>query len=381
MTKRIGVLTGGGDCPGLNPAIKWLVNAAHARGDYEVIGLRDGWRSLILEDLADRGISAGSSWFEEDRYARVLHPPAVRGWDIMGGTNLGSSRTNPFARGGDLSAQVARNFERLGLDGLVAIGGEDTLGVARRLHGQGLPVVGIPKTIDRDLPGTEYSLGFETAVSIVTDELDRLRTTAGSHSRIFVIETMGRHAGHLALQGGLSGGAFVILIPEVPFNVTRIVHLLQARRNMGIRYSIVVVSEGAYPEGFDGPITSGQMRDTGFEHVALGGVAETLVHQITAATDWDMRAVNLSHIQRGGQPCAFDRRMGRLFGIAAMDLIHQGGFGRMAAWRDGRVTSSPLEVLDEGLQLVNVDVEYDGKRYNGRRGTLLDSAVGNGGAA
>ncbi len=381
MTKRIGVLTGGGDCPGLNPAIKSLVNAAHAHGGYEVIGFRDGWRSLILDDLADRGISPGASWFEEDRYMRVLTPPAVRRWDTMGGTNLGSSRTNPFARGQDLSDKVARNFECLGLEGLVAIGGEDTLGVARKLHGQGLPVVGIPKTIDRDLPGTEYSLGFETAVGIVTDELDRIRTTAGSHSRIFVIETMGRHAGHLALQGGLSGGAFVILIPEVPFNITRIVHLLQARQNIGIRYSIVVVSEGAYPEGFDGPITSGQMRDTGFEHAALGGVGDYLVSQIIAATDWDMRAVNLSHIQRGGQPSAFDRRLGRLFGIAAMDLILQGGFGRMAAWRGGRVTSSPLEVLDEGVQLVDVEAEYDCKRYNGKRGLLVRGPVGNGGAA
>ncbi|MFH1532502.1 MAG: ATP-dependent 6-phosphofructokinase [Pseudomonadota bacterium] len=380
MTKRIGVLTGGGDCPGLNSAIKWLVNAAHAQG-YEVIGLRDGWRSLVLEDLVDRGISQGLSWFEEDRYARALTPSAVRGWDIMGGTNLGSSRTNPFSRDNDLSGTIASNFERLGLDSLVAIGGEDTLGVARRLHGQGLPVVGIPKTIDRDLPGTEYSLGFETAVNIVTDELDRIRTTAGSHSRIFVIETMGRHAGHLALQGGLSGGASVILIPEVPFNITRMVHLLEQRRNSGIRYSIVVVSEGAFPEGFDGPITSGQMRDTGFKHVALGGVGDYLVNQITAATDWDMRAVKLSHIQRGGQPSAFDRRMGRLFGIAAMDLVLQGGFGRMATWRDGRVTSSSLEVLDQGLQLVDVEAEYDCKRYNGRRVLLFGGAAGTGGAA
>jgi ATP-dependent phosphofructokinase / diphosphate-dependent phosphofructokinase len=379
MTKRIGVLTGGGDCPGLNPAIKWLVNAAYAHGGYEVIGLRDGWRSLVLDDLAERGVAKGASWFEEGKYARVLSPPAVRRWDTMGGTSLGSSRTNPFARGGDLSDKVARNFEKLGLDALVAIGGEDTLGVARRLHAKGLPVVGIPKTIDRDLPGTEYSLGFETAVSIVTDELDRIRTTAGSHSRIFVIETMGRHAGHLALQGGLSGGAFVILIPEVPFNTTRIVHLLQQRRNLGIRYSIVVVSEGAYPEGFDGPITSGQTRDTGFEHAALGGVGDYLVHQIMGATDWDMRAVTLSHIQRGGQPCALDRRMGRLFGIAAMDLVLQGGSGRMAAWRNGRVTSSPLEVLDEGVQLVDVDEEYDRKRYNGKRGTLVDHAGVGGG--
>ncbi len=381
MTRRIGVLTGGGDCPGLNPAIKWLVNAAYAHGDYEVVGLRDGWRSLVLEDLTERGISPGSSWYEEDRYARILTPPAVRRWDTMGGTSLGSSRTNPFARGADLSDVVARNFERLGLHGLVAIGGEDTLGVARKLHAKGLPVVGIPKTIDRDLPGTEYSLGFETAVSIVTDELDRIRTTAGSHSRFFVIETMGRHAGHLALQGGLSGGAFVILIPEVPFNVSRIIHLLQQRRNTGIRYSIVVVSEGAYPEGFKGPITSGQMRDTGFEHAALGGVGDYLVDQISAATDWDMRSVTLSHVQRGGQPSAFDRRMGRLFGIAAMDLVLQRGFGRMAAWRDGRVTSSSLEVLDEGLQLVDVDVEYDRKRYNGKRGLLVRDAAGNGGAA
>ncbi|MBM4372496.1 MAG: ATP-dependent 6-phosphofructokinase, partial [Deltaproteobacteria bacterium] len=317
----------------------------------------------------------------EDRHARFLSVPAVRHWDTMGGTNLGSSRTNPFGKGRDLSAVVARNIEGLGLDALVAIGGEDTLGVARRLHGMGIRVVGIPKTIDGDLPGTEYSLGFETAVSIVTEEMDRIRTTAGSHSRIFVIETMGRHAGHLALQGGLSGGAYVILIPEVPFNVTRIVHLLQGRKNLGVRYSLVVVAEGAFPEGFAGPITSGQTRDTGFEHMALGGVGEFLAAQIAAATDWDLRSINLSHIQRGGAPVAFDRRLGRLFGIAAMDLVEQGSFGRMVSWRHGRVTSSPLEVLDEGLHLVDVEAAYDRKRYNGKRGLLVDRAAARGGAA
>jgi 6-phosphofructokinase 1 len=173
----------------------------------------------------------------------------------------------------------------------------------------------------------------------------------------------------------------VILIPEVPFNVSRIVHLLQGRRAQGIRYSLVVVAEGAYPEGFDGPITSGQMRDTGFEHVALGGVGDYLAAQIGAATDWDLRAINLSHIQRGGAPSAFDRRLGRLFGIAAMDLVAQGGFGRMVSWKHGRVTSTGLEVLDEGLQLVDVDREYDRKRYNGKRGLLVDLAASRGGVA
>jgi ATP-dependent phosphofructokinase / diphosphate-dependent phosphofructokinase len=369
MSKRIGVLTGGGDCPGLNPAIKWLVNAAFAKG-YEVIGLRDGWKSLVLDDLVERGVSVGGGWIEEGQYSRILVPSIVRRWDTQGGTNLGSSRTNPFNPKELKVKEVERNFEKLGLDGLVAIGGEDTLGVARKLHANGLPVVGIPKTIDKDLPGTDYSLGFETAVQIVSEEMDRIRTTAGSHSRIFVIETMGRHAGHLALQGGLAGGAYIILVPEVAFNVARVVHLLMDRQARGVRYSLVVVSEGAYPEGFDGPITSGQMRDTGFEHAALGGVGDYLVNEVRRATDWDMRCVKLSHIQRGGAPVAYDRRMGRLFGIAAADLISQGGFGRMVSYKQGRVTSTSLTALDQGLNLIDVDNEYDQNRYNGKRSLL-----------
>jgi len=372
MTKRIGVLTGGGDCPGLNPAIKGLVLGAAYGGKtpMEVIGLRDGWRSLVQEDLASAGPARGP-FFQQGEHWKILSPMEVEPWDTQGGTNLGSSRTNPYSKKNPQYEQVIRNVEKMKLDALVAIGGEDTLGVAARLSAAGVPVVGIPKTIDRDLPGTEYTLGFETALQVITDEVDRIRTTAGSHSRTFVIETMGRHAGHLALQGGIAGGAAVTLIPECPFNLARVVRLLVERKLKGVRYSIVIISEGAYPDDREGPFSSGSLRDTGFEHVALGGIGEWLTVQVEKATDWDVRCVTLSHLQRGGAPVAYDRRVGRMFGHAAADLVRQGLSARMVSFQDGRVTHVPVEVALHGLALVDVDKEYDKKRYNGRRSGII----------
>ncbi len=372
MTKRIGVLTGGGDCPGLNPAIKGLVNGAYYGGNetYEVIGLRDGWKSLVQPELPSMGPMKGHV-FGANEYWRTLLPIDVEYWDIEGGTNLGSSRTNPYNPEKFKEAEVLKNIEALKLDALVAIGGEDTLGVAAKLDKAGVPVVGIPKTIDRDLPGTDYSLGFETALQIINDEVDRLRTTAGSHSRVFIIETMGRHAGHLALQGGAASGAYISLIPEHPFNISRVVRLLVERKMRGIRYSIVVVSEGAYPDTAKGPIVSGQIRDTGFTHVPLGGVGEWVRMQVERATDWDVRAVSLSHVQRGGAPCAYDRRIGRLFGQAAADLIRRGKSGYMTALKDGRITPVPISVVDGSIQVVDVKNEYDTLRYNAKRSNLL----------
>lgn len=372
MTKRIGVLTGGGDCPGLNPAVKGLVNGAYYGGKetYEVIGLRDGWKSLVQPDLISKGPMKGH-YFAGDEYWRTLTPTDVEFWDTEGGTNLGSSRTNPYNPLKPKEDVVLRNIQEMKLDALVAIGGEDTLGVAAKLDKAGVPVVGIPKTIDRDLPGTEYSLGFETALQIINDEVDRLRTTAGSHSRVFIIETMGRHAGHLALQGGCASGAYIILLPEFPFNVSRVVRLLVERKMRGIRYSIVVVSEGAYPDTSKGPIVSGHIRDTGFEHVPLGGVGEWLRLEVERATDWDVRAVCLSHIQRGGAPCAYDRRIGRLFGQTAADLIRKGKSGDMVALRDGRITHVPIAVVDGSIQTVDIEREYDTLRYNAKRSNLL----------
>jgi 6-phosphofructokinase 1 len=372
MSLRIGVLTGGGDCPGLNPAIKGLVLGMHlgAGRNVEVLGLRDGWKSLVQEDLVSAGPASGV-FFGKDQWWKVLTPEMVELWDAEGGTNLGSSRTNPFKKGAEREEAVIRNIQGMKLDVLVAIGGEDTLGVALKLHRKGIPVVGVPKTIDKDLPGTEYTLGFETAVQIITQEVDRVRTTAGSHSRTFVIETMGRHAGHLALQGGIAAGAYVILIPEWKYNVARVVKLLSDRRTQGARYSIVVISEGAMADSMKEPFSSGSMRDTGFEHVALGGIGELLRAQVEQATDWDLRSVNLSHLQRGGAPCAFDRRMGRLFGAAAADLCRKRDFGKFVAVRDGKVTAVPLTEIDGPLLTVDVEKEYDRTRYNARRSSIL----------
>jgi 6-phosphofructokinase 1 len=380
MKKRIGILTGGGDCPGLNPAVRWFVEAAAAKGGWEVIGLRDGWKSLVMEDLVEKGIAApGEDWYKRGCFARQLTPADVDGWERIGGTSLGSSRTNPYNPKKDRSAQVITNIGKLGLDALVAIGGEDTLGVARRLHAAGIPVVGIPKTIDADLPGTEYTLGFATAVEILCHEVDRLRTTAGSHSRFFVVEAMGRHAGHLALQGGMAAGADMILIPEVPFDIPRIVHLVNRIRDLGHRYGMIVVAEGAFPKGMDGPVSTGKALDPSFGHVNLGGVGEMLANAISAATDLGTRSVQLSHIQRGGAPVAYDRIMGMKFGFAASDLIAAGISGRMVAVVDGKVTAIGLEVLDEGLKLVDVEREYDAKLLNGKATRVL-SVPGIGGA-
>lgn len=374
MAKRIGVLTGGGDCPGLNPAIKGLVLGAQwgGRGQekYEVIGLRDGWRSLVQDDIAAKGPATGA-FFGTDEYWRVLTPEEVESWDTQGGTNLGSSRTNPYSKKEQREELVLKNIEKMGLDALVAIGGEDTLGVAAKLHHAGVPTVGIPKTIDKDLPGTDYTLGFETAVQIVTEEVDRIRTTAGSHSRTFIIEIMGRHAGHLALQGGVASGAYIILIPEHRFNLGRVIRLLVERKMKGIRYSIVLIAEGAYPDTMEGPYSSGSIRDTGFEHVALGGIGDWLRHEVEAATDYDLRTVVLSHLQRGGAPCAYDRRIGGLFGRAAADLIRQGRFGNMVSLRGGRITSVPLTEVEDGLLTVDLEKEYDTHRYNGKRAGLV----------
>jgi ATP-dependent phosphofructokinase / diphosphate-dependent phosphofructokinase len=364
--KRIGILTGGGDCAGLNPAIKWVVKTAlddrlqrTRRIEYEVVGIRDGWLGLIKP--------------EEDGevpYPRIftLTEEMVRTWDRFGGTMLGTSRTNPYDSKNDRSRVVLGNIERHHIDHLVAIGGEDTLGVAHKLHLDGVEVVGIPKTIDKDLSGTDYTLGFETAVNVITEEIDRLRTTAGSHRRIFVVETMGRHAGWLALEGGESCGAYIILIPEYEFELERVNQLVLEGRRKGARYEIIVVAEGAMPAGHS-VVTKEEAVDS-FGHKTLGGIGEFLAAEITRATKIETRSIILSHLQRGGVPCAYDRRMGRYFGIAAIDLVVRGDFGKMVSYRNGRITAVPLQEAIGRLNTVDVKTQYDMERYNGRR-TIL----------
>lgn len=368
MPERIGVLTGGGDCAGLNSAIKWVTKtaldpllAAKRNMEFEVLGIRDGWRGLVDVDPNDP--------VSMERWICPLNELLVRTWDRHGGTNLGSSRTNPFEPGNDQSEKVMKNLEALGIDYLVAIGGDDTLGVAHQLHTIGVKVVGIPKTIDRDLNGTDYTLGYDTALNVIADDVDKLRTTAGSHGRIFVVETMGRHAGWLALEGGEAAGAHVILIPEWDFEMERVAALLRLRREAGVRYDIVVVSEGAKSRGGDEVYLSD--KTDGFGHKVLGGIGRTVAKAVAQITGYETRHVVLSHLQRGGPPSAMDRLMGRHFGIAAVDLILNEDFGRMVAWLQGRIASVPLKVAIEELRVVDIENQYDTERYNGRRSSLL----------
>ena len=372
MRTKIAILTGGGDCAGLNPAIKWVTNTAldpfeeeRRGGRYEVVGVREGWKGLIEYDPGTPGMD--SPWIED------LTERKVRNWDRAGGTWLGSSRTNPFDKKKNQSKRLLRNIDALGIDVIVAIGGEDTLGVAHRLHQHGIKVVGIPKTIDKDLGGTDYSLGFQTALEIITREIDMLRTTAGSHGRIFVVETMGRHAGWLALEGGIASGAYIILIPEYDFDADRVCELLVRRRNTGVRYSIVVIAEGAKASGMDEAVSQSDITVDSFGHKTLGGVGNWLRARIVDRTDFDTRAVTLSHLQRGGLPCAYDRLIGRNFGVAAVDLIEQGLFGQMVSYKQGVITSVPLTDAVDKLHVVDVDEYYDTERYNGRRKGILTS--------
>lgn len=368
--KRLGILTGGGDCAGINPAIKWVVKTAldprlefERSTQYEVLGIRNGWRGLIFADPTTPDFQG---------YTTHLDQEIVRTWDRYGGTFLGTSRTNPYDPGHDQSETVLRNIEKLGLDALIVIGGDDTLGVAHRLARQGVNVVGIPKTVDKDLAGTDYTLGFESALNVITEEVDRLRTTAGSHRRIFVVETMGRNAGWLALEGGESSGAYIILIPEHDFSIDKVNELVLEGRRSGTRYEILVAAEGAKPKGSIEFTTDADV--DGFGHERLGGVAEFVSREIAKDTGMESRSIVLSHLQRGGAPCAYDRRMGRYFGIAAIDLVVKEEFGKMVSYQGGKITDVPLDDVTGKSSLVNVETQYDTERYNGCR-TILESGA------
>lgn len=360
---RIGVLTGGGDAPGLNPAIKGLVYRASELG-MEVVGLYEGWRSL-LSPLMD---------------TKPLDRNEVRRWDRDGGTNLGSSRTNPFRTVNELgdkvdrSDEVMENIAKLGLDALVACGGEDTLGVAAKLASKGAKVVGIPKTIDKDLPGTDYTLGFDTAFRYIMEIIERSRTPAGSHGWVQVIEVMGRHAGHLALWAGFAGQADLILIPEHPFRYEKVFHHLKERmgdpqlwhRHDKPRYSVVVVAEGAYAE--DGELITIDDEHDAFGHAKLGGIGEVLARKIMAETPYDARSVMLGHPQRGGHPSAIDRIMGMVFGARAAEAVYNGDFGMMVS-SDGIAPAYKLKLVEiisvlGDINTVDVERFYDTERYH-----------------
>ena len=366
-TIRIGVLTGGGDCAGLNAAIKWIVKSAldsrleKERGiKYEVLGIRDGWAGLVSPVPDD---------FSQSQNIIPLTEDIVRTWDRFGGTNLGASRTNPYDPKNNCLKTVLDNIDRLGLEALIVLGGEDTLGVAARMASDGVNIVGIPKTIDKDLPGTDYTLGFETALNVITEEVDRLRTYAGSNRIVFVVETMGRHAGWLALEGGESAGAFIILIPELDFSIKKVNELVLEGVKARNRYNIIVVAEGAKPAG--GKKVTQQKELDAFGHEYLGGIGDYLAHEIERGTGLATRSMALGYLQRGGAPCAFDRRMGRYFGIAAVDLLVRKDFGKMVSYTNGKITAVPIKDVAGKLRLVDVKTQYDAERYNGRRSILL----------
>jgi 6-phosphofructokinase 1 len=324
-----------------------------------VVGIRDGWKGLVLPE--------GDI---EDPAPRIftLTEEMVRTWDRYGGTNLGTSRTNPYDPKNDRSRTVLGNIERYQIDYLIAIGGEDTLGVAQKLSQDGVKVVGIPKTIDKDLSGTDYTLGFETALNVITEEIDRLRATAGSHRRIFVVETMGRHAGWLALEGGESSGAYIILIPEYDFKIEKVSERVAEGRRKGARYEIIVVAEGAKAAGYTEEVKEDGIDS--FGHKSLGGIGEFVAKWISQLMGIETRSIIFSHLQRGGGPCAYDRRMGRYFGIAAVDLIGKEDFGKMVSYRNGGITSVTLREAIGKLNVVDVLIQYDTERYNGRRSIL-----------
>ncbi|HUA48734.1 MAG TPA: 6-phosphofructokinase [Solirubrobacteraceae bacterium] len=334
---RIGVLTGGGDCPGLNAVIRAVVRDGIDEFGDQLVGFRDGWRGVL-----------------EGQYV-ALDIEATRGILPRGGTILGSSRTNPYKRE-DGVGRVRGTLSQLGVQALIAIGGEDTLGVANKLHHDGVNVIGVPKTIDNDLGATDVTFGFDTALQIATEAIDRLHTTAESHHRILVVEVMGRHAGWIALHSGIAGGADVILIPEIPFDIDTVCRLIQRRHDRGRPFSIVVAAEGATPkEGTMEVVSSGVDE---FGHARLGGIGTRLEHEIEERTGYETRATVLGHVQRGGTPTAFDRVLATRLGLAAIRAAHDGAWGMMASLQGNEIKLVPLADAVAELRQVPAE-EYE----------------------
>jgi ATP-dependent phosphofructokinase / diphosphate-dependent phosphofructokinase len=327
---RVGVLTGGGDCPGLNAVIRAVVRRGTAEYGFEFVGFRDGWKGPLEGLTMELGIAQ------------------VRGILPRGGTILGSSRTNPIKVDGGIE-RIEENLAKLGIDALVAIGGEDTLGVATTLTERGLHVVGVPKTIDNDLNATDYTFGFDTAVTIATEAIDRLHTTAESHHRILICEVMGRHAGWIALHSGMAGGANVILIPEVPFDLDQVVKWVQSRFEASYA-PIIVVAEGALPS--DGDLITKDSTLDAFGHVKLSGIGEWLAQQVEARTGHEARTTVLGHVQRGGSPTAFDRVLATRFGLNAIEAVKDEDWGKMVALQGTDIVRVPLEAATGVLKTV-----------------------------
>ena len=335
---KIGVLTGGGDCPGLNAVIRAVVRKSIQNG-HELIGIRNGWKGLFDKNVIK---------LDRDSVSGILH---------RGGTILGTSRTNVYKTPNG-EATVIKNLTEAGIDALVAIGGEDTLGVASKLAKAGVQVVGVPKTIDNDLNATDFTFGFDTAVNIATEAIDRLHTTAESHNRVIVAEVMGRHAGWIAVYAGMAGGADIILIPEQPYDIAEVCDILKQRHEGGKSFSIVVASEGAVAKktdnGKEGDMILQDQKLDSFGHVRLGGIGNILAEEIEKRTGYETRSTVLGHIQRGGSPSAFDRVLGTRFGVFAAELVEDKKWGMMAALKGNDIVAVKLEEAVGELKTVDM---------------------------
>ncbi len=336
MHMHIGILTGGGDCPGLNAAIRAVTGRSIKTYGSTVVGIRNGWAGLIKGDASPLGLESVSG---------ILH---------RGGTVLGTSRTNPLKNEGYIE-RIKGNINKLGLDAVVAIGGEDTLGAAAALHEAGIPMVGLPKTIDNDIVGTDMTFGFDTAVTIATEAIDRLHTTAESHHRVMVIEVMGRHTGWIAIKSGIAGGADCILIPEVPMTLDEVCALVQQRIDRGKTFSIVVVAEGFTMKDTPVQVIQDDRVDE-FGHARLGGVGEVIGAEIERRTQIETRVTILGYIQRGGSPTAYDRVLATRYGVTAADLLHSGDFGKMVALKGSRIRTVPLSEITGRIRTVDMDL-------------------------
>lgn len=341
MSKRVGILTGGGDCPGLNAVIRAVMVKGIRNYNYKFIGIKNGWAGLLdfkWENLDRQSISG------------IIH---------RGGTILGTSRTNPV-KNPEVKALAMENFKKLRLDALIAIGGEDTLGAAMELHQAGINIVAVPKTIDNDVSGTDYTFGFDTAVNVAMDAIDRVHTTAESHNRVMVVEVMGRHTGWIAIESGVAGGADIILIPEKPISIEKVCELLVRRHEQrGRTFSVVVVAEGAnvvseaeQNADKDSLIVQDEKIDA-FGHIRLGGIGRVLAEEIEKRIGYETRYVILGHVQRGGSPTAFDRVLGTRFGIAAVDLVHKGDFGKMVCLRGNKIVPVALSEVTSKVKYID----------------------------